>query len=158
MQTLAGLLRPVAVAAFHLGADAQDLRVALEAAMQGSAMRIAALIHQLGHCFQVRIGIHAVRGGQAEERTFAGHRAMFDTPDVPGRQPRDVRLFEKMVLAECPDGRTERTITREPLRDRLFTEPGIRRKQHIVHGQVDIRPWPMQKQSVWIQNEHGSLR
>jgi DNA-binding transcriptional regulator YhcF (GntR family) len=35
MQTLAGLLRPVAVAAFHLGADAQDLRVALEAAMQG---------------------------------------------------------------------------------------------------------------------------
>jgi hypothetical protein len=35
MQTLAGLLRPVAVAAFHLGADAHDLRVALEAAMQG---------------------------------------------------------------------------------------------------------------------------
>lgn len=34
-ETLVGLLRPVAVAAFHLGADAEDLRVALEAAMQG---------------------------------------------------------------------------------------------------------------------------
>jgi DNA-binding transcriptional regulator YhcF (GntR family) len=33
--TLAGLLRPVAVAAFHLGASAKDLRAALEEAMQG---------------------------------------------------------------------------------------------------------------------------
>jgi GntR family transcriptional regulator len=33
-ETLIGLLRPVAVAAFHLGASAQDLRAALEAAMK----------------------------------------------------------------------------------------------------------------------------
>jgi DNA-binding transcriptional regulator YhcF (GntR family) len=33
--TLAGLLRPVAVAAFHMGAGAQDLRSALEEAMRG---------------------------------------------------------------------------------------------------------------------------
>jgi DNA-binding transcriptional regulator YhcF (GntR family) len=33
--TLAGLLRPVAVAAFHLGATADDLRQALETAMRG---------------------------------------------------------------------------------------------------------------------------
>ncbi|CAN5246254.1 hypothetical protein BH20GEM2_BH20GEM2_09360 [soil metagenome] len=32
-ETLTGLLRPVAVAAFHLGADAQELRDALEVAM-----------------------------------------------------------------------------------------------------------------------------
>jgi DNA-binding transcriptional regulator YhcF (GntR family) len=32
---LVGLLRPVAVAAFHMGAGAQDLRVALEIAMEG---------------------------------------------------------------------------------------------------------------------------
>lgn len=32
-ETLSGLLRPVAVAAFHLGADAQELRDALEVAM-----------------------------------------------------------------------------------------------------------------------------
>ncbi|MDQ3949709.1 MAG: GntR family transcriptional regulator [Gemmatimonadota bacterium] len=34
-ETLAGLLRPVAVAAFHLGASAQELREALEKAMKG---------------------------------------------------------------------------------------------------------------------------
>jgi DNA-binding transcriptional regulator YhcF (GntR family) len=34
-ETLAGLLRPVAVAAFHLGADADELRAALEVAMTG---------------------------------------------------------------------------------------------------------------------------
>jgi DNA-binding transcriptional regulator YhcF (GntR family) len=34
-ETLAGLLRPVAVAAFHLGATAADLRAALERAMYG---------------------------------------------------------------------------------------------------------------------------
>jgi DNA-binding transcriptional regulator YhcF (GntR family) len=34
-ETLAGLLRPVAVAAFHLGATAADLRTALERAMLG---------------------------------------------------------------------------------------------------------------------------
>lgn len=34
-ETLAGLLRPVAVAAFHMGATAQELRTALERAMQG---------------------------------------------------------------------------------------------------------------------------
>ena len=34
-ETLAGLLRPVAVAAFHLGANAADLRNALERAMTG---------------------------------------------------------------------------------------------------------------------------
>ena len=33
--TLAGLLRPVAVAAFHLGSTASDLRAALERAMEG---------------------------------------------------------------------------------------------------------------------------
>lgn len=33
--TLVGLLRPVAVAAFHLGAAASDLRAALERAMEG---------------------------------------------------------------------------------------------------------------------------
>lgn len=32
---LVGLLRPVAVAAFHMGAGAQDLRVALERAVVG---------------------------------------------------------------------------------------------------------------------------
>jgi GntR family transcriptional regulator len=32
---LAGLLRPVAVAAFHLGAGAKELRLALEEAMRG---------------------------------------------------------------------------------------------------------------------------
>lgn len=34
-ETLSGLLRPVAVAAFHLGATADDLRTALERAMKG---------------------------------------------------------------------------------------------------------------------------
>lgn len=34
-ETLVGLLRPVAVAAFHLGASADELRAALEHAMQG---------------------------------------------------------------------------------------------------------------------------
>jgi DNA-binding transcriptional regulator YhcF (GntR family) len=34
-ETLAGLLRPVAVAAFHLGATAPELRIALERAMTG---------------------------------------------------------------------------------------------------------------------------
>lgn len=34
-ETLAGLLRPVAVAAFHLGANAADLRTALDEAMRG---------------------------------------------------------------------------------------------------------------------------
>ena len=34
-ETLSGLLRPVAVAAFHLGATATDLRAALERAMRG---------------------------------------------------------------------------------------------------------------------------
>jgi DNA-binding transcriptional regulator YhcF (GntR family) len=34
-ETLAGLLRPVAVAAFHLGGNAAELRAALEVAMQG---------------------------------------------------------------------------------------------------------------------------
>lgn len=34
-ETLAGLLRPVAVTAFHLGASAQELRTALERAMAG---------------------------------------------------------------------------------------------------------------------------
>jgi DNA-binding transcriptional regulator YhcF (GntR family) len=34
-ETLAGLFRPVAVAAFHMGAEAEDLRVALEEAMTG---------------------------------------------------------------------------------------------------------------------------
>ena len=34
-ETLTGLLRPVAVAAFHLGATASELRAALEAAMKG---------------------------------------------------------------------------------------------------------------------------
>jgi len=34
-ETLAGLLRPVAVAAFHLGATAKELRAALEQAMKG---------------------------------------------------------------------------------------------------------------------------
>ena len=33
--TLAGLLRPVAVAAFHMGAGANELRMALEEAMKG---------------------------------------------------------------------------------------------------------------------------
>jgi hypothetical protein len=32
---LAGLLRPVAVAAFHLGATANELRAALDEAMRG---------------------------------------------------------------------------------------------------------------------------
>ncbi|MGH7461457.1 MAG: Clp protease N-terminal domain-containing protein, partial [Longimicrobiales bacterium] len=35
LETLSGLLRPVAVAAFHFGATSQDLRTALEQAMQG---------------------------------------------------------------------------------------------------------------------------
>ena len=35
INTLTGLLRPVAVAAFHLGASASDLRAALDAAMAG---------------------------------------------------------------------------------------------------------------------------
>jgi DNA-binding transcriptional regulator YhcF (GntR family) len=34
-ETLSGLMRPVAVAAFHLGATADDLRAALERAMKG---------------------------------------------------------------------------------------------------------------------------
>jgi hypothetical protein len=34
-ETLAGLLRPVAVAGFHLGASAEEMRRALERAMGG---------------------------------------------------------------------------------------------------------------------------
>jgi DNA-binding transcriptional regulator YhcF (GntR family) len=34
-ETLTGLLRPVAVAAYHMGATAQELRAALERAMHG---------------------------------------------------------------------------------------------------------------------------
>jgi hypothetical protein len=34
-ETLIGLLRPVAVAAYHMGATAQELRAALERAMHG---------------------------------------------------------------------------------------------------------------------------
>lgn len=37
-ETLVGLLRPVAVAAFHLGATAEELRAALEAAMRGTLL------------------------------------------------------------------------------------------------------------------------
>lgn len=37
-ETLIGLLRPVAVAAFHMGATAQELRDALEAAMRGTLL------------------------------------------------------------------------------------------------------------------------
>ncbi|HEX6133527.1 MAG TPA: GntR family transcriptional regulator [Longimicrobiales bacterium] len=34
-ETIVGLLRPAAVAAYHMGAGAQDVRVALESAMKG---------------------------------------------------------------------------------------------------------------------------